>query len=466
MADTPLHEQARAHARAHGQDHVFRFWDELPEADRDFLAGQVLAVDFAQVAALHRDLVKSQSTQAAAHAEAIAPLRAKPWDAFPISERAAYANAGMRALRDGKVAAFLVAGGQGTRLGHNGPKGVFDIGLPSRKSLFQLQAERILRLSRQAGKAIPWYIMTSEENHAETTGFFKERRFFGLPERDICFFKQGEMPVVDDDGKVLLASKGRLSMGPNGNGGCFLALAQSGALEDMKRRGVEHVFFYGVDNALVRVCDPHFIGFALAEGHPAASKAVIKAQPEEKVGVLCLRDGKPSVLEYSEMTEEMIYAKDDDGRYLYDSANIATHLFTREFLERNASAALPYHVAHKKIAHVDGSGAAVAPAKPNAWKFELFMFDLFPLAGSMAGLLVNRAEEFAPVKNKDGVDSPATARAMVLDLHRKWALAAGLTEDELRGKIVEISPLASYAGEGINPAIIRSQLGNPIIHVS
>jgi UDP-N-acetylglucosamine pyrophosphorylase len=466
MPENPNFEQARAHATRHGQEHLLRFWDALDGAERETLAAQILSVDFDQLASLHQDLVKGQQGQEAEGPGSISPLRAKPWNAFPIPERAAYANQGMRALREGKVAAFLVAGGQGTRLGHNGPKGVFDIGLPSRKSLFQLQAERILRLSRQAGKTIPWYIMTSEDNHAETTGFFKDRRFFGLPERDIFFFKQGEMPVVDDAGKVLLASKGRLSMGPNGNGGCFLALAKSGALEDMKRRGVEQVFFYGVDNALVRVCDPHFVGFAMAEGLPAASKAVIKAQPEEKVGVLCLRDGKPSVLEYSEMTEEMIYAKGDDGRYLYDSANIATHMFTRAFLEKHAAAALPYHVAHKKIAHVDASGATAAPDKPNAWKFELFMFDLFPLAGAMAGLLVEREEEFAPVKNKDGVDSPASARGMMLDLHRKWALAAGISEEELRGKMVEISPLASYGGEGINTALIRSQLGNPIIHVS
>ncbi len=466
MPDTATQSQARERASRHGQSHLFRYWEELNPAEKDTLAEQVLSVDFEQLAALHRDLVVSHGSGPAADEGPITPLRAKPWDGFPIAERAAYANQGMRALREGKVAAFLVAGGQGTRLGHNGPKGIFDIGLPSRKSLFQLQAERILRLSRQAGKTIPWYIMTSEDNHAETTGFFKDRRFFGLSERDVFFFKQGEMAVVDDAGKVLLASKGRLSMGPNGNGGCFLALAKSGALDDMKRRGVEHVFFYGVDNALVRVCDPHFVGFALAEGHPAASKAVIKAQPEEKVGVLCLRGGKPSVLEYSEMTEEMIYAKGDDGRYRYDSANIATHMFTHAFLEKHAAAALPFHVAHKKIAHVDASGALANPDKPNAWKFELFMFDLFPLAGAMAGLLVSREEEFAPVKNKDGVDSPASARALLLDLHRKWAIAAGIGEDELRGKLVEISPLASYGGEGINTALIRSQLGNPIIHVS
>jgi UDP-N-acetylglucosamine/UDP-N-acetylgalactosamine diphosphorylase len=464
MPDNAKLKQAREAAARFDQEHLFSHYEGLTPSEQDILVDQISSVDFAQLAGLHRDLVKNPAD--AADRETIEPLRATPWDAYPISERAAMSNLGMRALREGKVAAFLVAGGQGTRLGHNGPKGVFDIGLPSRKSLFQLQAERILRLSRQAGKTIPWYIMTSEDNHAETTSYFKERRFFGLAERDVFFFKQGEMPVVDADGKVLLASKGRLSMGPNGNGGCFLALAKSGALEDMKKRGIEQVFFYSVDNALVRVCDPHFVGFAMAQGKPAASKAVIKVQPEEKVGVLCLRNGKPSVLEYSEMTEEMIYSKTADGRYLYDSANIAMHLFTRAFLEKHAGASLPFHVAHKKIAHVDAAGNAVTPSVPNAYKFELFMFDLFPMAGEMAGLLVSREEEFAPVKNKDGVDSPASARALLLDLHHKWAVAAGVSEEELKGKLVEISPLASYGGEGINTAIIRSQLGNPIIHVS
>ncbi|MEO7424092.1 MAG: UDPGP type 1 family protein [Fibrobacteria bacterium] len=464
MPDDAKLKHAREIAAQHGQEHLFQFYADLDPAGQDALVAQILSVDFAQLAALHRDLVQAPASSASP--ERIEPLQAKPWEDFSLSERASLANMGMRALREGKVAAFLVAGGQGTRLGHNGPKGIFDIGLPSRKSLFQLQAERILRLSRQAGKSIPWYIMTSEENHEETTGFFRQRRFFGLSERDVFFFKQGEMPVVDADGKVLLASKGRLSMGPNGNGGCFLALAASGALEDMKKRGIEHVFFYSVDNALVRVCDPRFVGFAIHMGMPAASKAVIKAQPEEKVGVLCLRNGKPSVIEYSEMTEEMIYSKTAEGRFLYDSANIAMHLFTRAFLESHAGASLPFHLAHKKIAYVAPSGETVTPTAPNACKFELFMFDLFPMAGSMAGLLVSREEEFAPVKNRDGVDSPASARNLLLELHHKWAVAAGMGEEELRGKLVEISPLASYAGEGINTALIRSQLGNPIIHVS
>ena len=322
-----------------------------------------------------------------------------------------------------------------------------------------------MRLSRQAGKAIPWYIMTSEENHAETTAFFRDRRHFGLPERDIIFFKQAQLPLVDGEGRILLAAKDRLSLGPNGNGGCFLALKESGALDDMKRRGVEHVFFYSVDNALVKVCDPHFIGFAMASGLPAASKAVVKAGPGEKVGVLCTRGGRPAVIEYSEMTPEMLEARDASGRLRFESANIAIHLFSRDFLERGAGAALPYHVAHKRIAHLGPDGTLVTPTSPNAWKFELFMFDLFPLAEGMAGLLVEREEEFAPVKNRDGVDSPASARELLLGLHRRWALAAGLSEEELRGKVVEISPLTSYAGESVNPAVIRSQLGNPVIHV-
>ena len=464
MSDSPKLQKAMELLRKHGQEHLLRFREELNPEELESLADEILVTDFAGLEEMYRDLVAGKPAEKGPEAP-VEPLSAKAWDDFDIHERAAMANLGMRALREGKMAAFLVAGGQGTRLGHDGPKGVFDIGLPSRKSLFQLQAERILRLSRQAGRAIPWYIMTSEENHGDTTAFFRERRYFGLPERDVFFFKQGRLPVVDDRGRVLLAAKGRLSQGPNGNGGCFLALAGSGALEDMKRRGVEYVFFYSVDNALVKVCDPHFTGFAIQSGLPAASKAVVKAGPDEKVGVLCLRGGRPTVLEYSEMTPEMLNARGEDGRLRFESANVAMHLFTREFLEEHAGASLPYHVAHKKIPYVDESGNLVTPAAPNAWKFELFMFDLFPLASGMAGLLVRREEEFAPVKNKDGADSPASARALVLDLHRHWALAAGMSPEELKGKTVEISPLTSYAGEGVNPAMIRPQLGNPIIHI-
>ena len=252
-----------------------------------------------------------------------------------------------------------------------------------------------------------------------------------------------------------------MSLGPNGNGGCFPALKQSGALDDMRRRGVEWVFTYSVDNALVKVCDPVFLAFAAQSGLPAASKAVAKASPEERVGVFCLRDGKPSVIEYSEMTPEMCAARDDSG-LLYGSANIAVHLFHVDFLEANAATSLPYHAAHKKIPHVDTTGTFVTPEKPNAYKFELFMFDLFPRAPGMAVLEVERASEFAPVKNRDGQDSPASARAMITELHRGWAMKAGVHGADM-AEAVEVSPLTSYAGEDLTKAAFTWDPTRPIL---
>ena len=462
------HSEALSLLARHGQAHLLRFWDELDANARETLLADIAGIDFDLMTRLHATLVKGQGGHDAGgtdadHRAEIAPLRAQNPDA---ETRAGFRDAGLEALRAGRCAAFLVAGGQGTRLGHDGPKGVFDIGLPSGKSLFQLQAERLHRLGALCGRAIPWYIMTSRENHEATTGFFAAHAHFGLAPDQVRFFQQAEFPLVDDDGRILLADKGRVALGPNGNGGCFPALKASGALDDMKRRGVDWLFFYSVDNALVRVCDPEFLGFALASGLPAASKSVTKAAPEERVGVFCLRDGRPSVIEYSEMSPEMCAARDEAGGLLYGAANIAVHLFRRDFLEQHAGAALPWHVAHKKIPHVDATGAAVRPETPNAWKFELFMFDLFPMAPGMAVLDVERAAEFAPVKNKsgDGIpDSPATARALILDLHRRWAVAAGVPDAARPDLDVEISPLTSYAGEGLTAASFRTDPRRPLL---
>ncbi len=439
------YEDLLNHVKPFGQEHLLRFWHDLDEEQRDILAQEIKSTDFPLIARLFRE---GQTPEEGAAAEP-SPLRGKAWNSFGIFERAAMANSGMRALRDGKVAAFLVAGGQGTRLGHEGPKGTFDIGLPSHKSLFQLQAERIGKLGRIAGKAIPWYVMTSLDNHAATEEFFRRNAFFGLKESDIFLFQQGQLPVVDSLGQILLEEKHRLSQGPNGNGGCFLGLESSGALDDMKKRGVEWVFVYSVDNALVKVCDPHFVGFAMASSQPAASKAVAKAGPEERVGVFCLRNGRPSVIEYSELSEQQRQARNTEGQLLFGSGNIAVHLFRRDFLAQESIAPLPYHVAHKRIPFLDAAGLKQNPPTPNAYKFELFMFDMFPRATGMAVLEVVREEEFAPVKNREGADSPETARALVLSLHRTWAIATGCTEAQLSSNSVEISPRLSYAGEGL-----------------
>jgi UDP-N-acetylglucosamine/UDP-N-acetylgalactosamine diphosphorylase len=443
-------EQAQALTEKFGQQHLLRFYEKLSAAEQDKLLSEILHLDFELVATLYHDLIIKQARKL--NRAKIAPLAPHNWHTLQPQIRDQYTDLGMDQIRQGKVTAVLVAGGQGTRLGYPGPKGAFNLGLPSQKSLFQLQAERLLNLARRAGRTIPWYIMTSAANHAETTAFFQARHSFGYPETDRFFFQQAQLPVVDAAGKILLAAPGKISLGPNGNGGCFLALEKSGALADMERRGVDWVFLYGVDNALVRICDPGFIGFTAANRFPSASKVVAKTTPEENVGVLCYRNGRPAIIEYTEFPPELTEQKDAAGTLLYGNANIVTHLFRRDFLARNAGTGLPYHVAHKKIATVDKNGNPVKPEQPNAYKFELFMFDLFPLLDDMAALQVNREEEFAPVKKKEGNDSPETARNLLCQLHQKWLEAAGVAPELSRGRAIEISPLLSYAGEGLEPA--------------
>lgn len=450
------YQELFALTQAYGQEHLLRFWNQLDEAGQKRLAEQIRSVDFALMKDLATGLISTGSDELQTPLQKPKPLRGKAWEQFGLMERAAMANAGMRALREGKVAAFLVAGGQGTRLGHQGPKGTYDIGLPSGKSLFQLQAERIANLGRRCGRPVPWFIMTSADNHEATTSFFKDKGYFGLEEGNVFFFQQDQLPVVDAHGKILLDAPDALSMGPNGNGGCFLGLSRSGALAEMRRRGVEWVFTYSVDNALVKVCDPAFVGFAMGSGMPSASKAVAKAYPTEKVGVFALRENRPTVVEYSEMQEEWLHETDGQGRLAFGAGNIAIHLFRRDFLEREAASPLPYHVAHKKIAYCDTMGNRVTPDKPNAYKFELFMFDLFPRAEGMAILEVAREEEFAPVKNKEGQDSPSSARELLFQLHRKWAEATVPQAIPQRLEGVEISPLVSYAGEGLESRHFQS----------
>jgi UDP-N-acetylglucosamine/UDP-N-acetylgalactosamine diphosphorylase len=354
-------------------------------------------------------------------------------------------------------------------LGHSGPKGTFDLGLPSQKSLFQLQAERLLNLARRTGQTIPWYIMTSAENYRETTEFLQAHSNFGYHSADLFFFQQDQLPVIDAAGKILLAAPGKISLGPNGNGGCFLALEKSGALADMERRGVEWVFLYGIDNALVRICDPGFIGYTAANQFPSASKVVAKTAPQESVGVLCYRNGRPAIIEYTEMPSELTEQRDSAGNLLYGNANIVTHLFRRDFLAQNAGSNLPYHVAHKKIATIDADGNPVKPEQPNAYKFELFMFDIFPLLDDMAALQVKREEEFAPVKNKAGNDSPETARQLLFQLHQQWLRNAGVAPELLQDRNIEISPLLSFAGEGLDKTKIEKFLRRnqgPVIEMS
>lgn len=440
-------ERAKEIVEKYNQGHLLNFYPSLNEAEKNTLIDEILAINFELIESTYKDLKKEKANEIN---NEFKPLIAKRLDMYSDEEKTNFYNIGMNALKEGKVAVFLVAGGQGTRLGHKGPKGTFDIGLPSGKSLFQLQCERIIYLSNKAERDIPLYIMTSYENHEDTVSFFEEQNYFGYKKEMIRFFQQNTMPAISEDGKVLLAEKNKIVMSPNGNGGCFIALEESGALRDMKEKGIEWLFLYGIDNALVRVADPYFIGFAICSKELAASKVVAKKYPEEKVGVLCYKNNKPAIVEYSEIPTSLSEELNQDGKLVYSNANILNHLLHLNFIESIIDKAMPLHIAHKKIEHLDSQGNKVVPNEPNGYKFEYFLFDIFEQLKDMAALEVEREEEFAPVKNSKGVDSPETARELILNLHKKWLMNAGIDSSKLSGKQIEISPLKSYYGVNLS----------------
>lgn len=439
--------------------HLDNALSRLSAADRAQLSADIASQDFALLDHLfHHVAGKTEAPQGE-----LSPMPFRMTDEDPRHEM--WTLTGEALLRSGQAAAFLVAGGQGSRLGFEGPKGAFDIGLPSHKSIFQLQAERLLHLQRRFGCPVPWCIMTSPLNHEATVAHFEEHGYFGLQRDRVRFFPQGMICAIGTDGQALRESPSRLALVPDGNGGCFRALAQSGSLEWLHGLGVRHVFLYGVDNVLAKVCDPLFLGaLASSSGYASASKVVHKRSASEKVGIFALRDGKPGVIEYSDLPDSLRDARTPDGELAYDGGNIATHLFKIDSLFRLESEPLPWHAAFKKVAWCDDSGAIHQPDSPNAWKFEQFLFDSFPLLGTMLPLGVRREEEFAPVKNADGDDSPRSARIMLGTLHREWLQAAGVPVSP--GKYYEISPLLSYAGEGLSPEVFVAELGKGILEFS
>ena len=328
-----------------------------------------------------------------------------------------YENIGIEAIKAGKLAAVTMAGGQGTRLGHNGPKGSYDIGLDSHKSLFELLCDGLKEMGKKYEVEIPWFIMTSEENNEETIEFFKKNKYFGY-EKNVHFFVQGQLPMVDTEGKILIGENGLIKEAADGHGGVYESLVKSKMIDKMKELGVEWVFIGGVDNCLVRMVDPVLMGLAIYKNVTGAGKSVVKANPKEKVGVFCRKNGRPNVIEYSEITDEMAEATDAAGELLYGESHILCNLFNLEAIERMGSNPLPYHSAFKKATYIDKDGNKVVPDSPNAYKFEAFLFDAFGELDDMVILRVKREEEFAPVKNATGVDSPETARDLYNNLHK------------------------------------------------
>jgi UDP-N-acetylglucosamine/UDP-N-acetylgalactosamine diphosphorylase len=427
--------------RSHQQEHVLFGWENLQPGGRRDLVNQLASINLAEIQALYE---KRNQVQALPAKERIAPAPMVPHDALTDVDR----QTGDQILAQGQVAVLLVAGGQGSRLGFDKPKGMFPIGPVSNKSLFQIHAEKVFALSRRYGRPVPFLIMTSAATHADTIAFFEQNNYFRLPRSEVRFFQQGTMPAVDlNTGKLLLEKPGVLFTSPNGHGGTLTALAESGLLDDLARRGIRSVFYFQVDNPLVKVADPVFIGRHHATNSEASSKAIAKAYPKEKMGVLSLIDQRCSIIEYSDMPDDLLNAVDADGKLLHRAGSPAIHVFDVDFLARITQGPdrLPYHVARKKVPCIDAKGTPINPTQENALKFELFVFDALPLADRWLVIEALRSEEFSPVKNADGVDSPATARRDLINLAAKWLQAAGVKvpRDEKSDATVpvEISPL-------------------------
>ena len=403
-------EEAKVILKKYNQEHLLNGFDNLDENKKDKLLEQILNVNFELINSLYAN-TKKQNLE---NNDVIEPMdyldKNKLYDDYKY-----YENIGKHAIENGKLAAVTMAGGQGTRLGHNGPKGTYDIGLDSHKSLFELLADALKEAGKKYDVIIPWFIMTSRENNEETIKFFEKNKYFGYQrDKNIFFFIQGELPMVDTEGKILIGEDGLIKQAADGHGGIYEALVRNGMTEKMKQLGIEWVFIGGVDNCLVKMVDPVLMGLAIDKGVTVACKSIVKANPHEKVGVFCKRNGKPGVIEYSEITDEMAEATDENGELLYGESHILCNLFNIEAIERMGKTPLPYHSAFKKAKYIDKDGNLVVPDSPNAYKFEAFLFDAFGEVDDMAILRVKREEEFAPVKNADdaGVDCPSTARKL------------------------------------------------------
>ncbi|MGA2499989.1 MAG: UDPGP type 1 family protein, partial [Tepidisphaeraceae bacterium] len=414
---------------------------------------QLEAIDAALIAQLAEEYVRNKP-QFPLPRE-IQPVKAYPRTAGPGQEslyRQA-AERGRQLLKDGKVAAFLVAGGQGTRLGYEGPKGEYPATPIKHKPLFLVFAEQLLAHSRDSGRGIPWYIMTSDVNDAPTRAFFAKHNYFGYDSKLVRFFQQGMMPAFAFDGQLLLGEKDSLALSPDGHGGSLRALLKSGALADMKSRGIEHLSYFQVDNPIVQCIDPLFLGLHDTTGSEMSSKTVAKAHAKERVGNFCIGDGVLQVIEYSDLPDALAVQTNADGSLRFDAGSIAIHALRVSFIERLTTGGqlkLPWHRAEKKVGYVDASGNAVKPAQPNAVKLEQFVFDAIPLARNAIVYTTDRGEEFSPVKNAEGADSPATSRRDQTLRAAKWLAAAGVAVprqgDEIDA-VIEISPLFAVSAE-------------------
>ncbi len=413
-------EQAQEALSKHGQGHVLKYWERLDEGARAQLLEQVATLDFESIGRMQALLNTKGAAAAAAE-----PSAADVVELTPEARAAAYA-AGEAELRAGRVAVLLVAGGQGSRLGYEGPKGAYAIGPVTGRPLFYFHARKIVALCRRYNVRIPFYVMTSDANDAATRAHFEDHDYFGLDRNDVTFFVQGMWPALDGHGRIILDQPGHIFMSPDGHGGTLTALAKDGCLADMERRGISSVFFFQVDNPMVEIADPAFVGLHVTRGADISLKLCAKRDPKEGLGVVVKRDGRYEMVEYSELTDEQANRRTADGDLYFKYGSVAIHVFSFAFMKAEAAKAMPLHVAHKKIPICGDDGVAVKPEKNNGFKFEKFIFDVLPDAKTVVNLAFDRAEEFSPVKNATGPDSPATCKHDMQAKWLRWCQKAGI----------------------------------------
>jgi UDP-N-acetylglucosamine/UDP-N-acetylgalactosamine diphosphorylase len=449
-------DDLRQRLQKYGQEHVLAGWDRLSDDERRGLLDQLRGLNLDQLRTLYAN--RSDSF-AVPPPERIRPVPVIGSDADTTEAR----RLGEEALRAGEVAVLLVAGGQGSRLGFDHPKGMFAVGPVSNKTLFQIHAEKVLALRRRYGKPLPFLVMTSPATDAETRTFFAEHNNFGLPAADVAFFCQGMMPALDlATGKLILEAPGRLFLSPNGHGGTLTALADSGLLERLRRQSIRHVFYFQVDNPLVKVAEPAFLGHHLRTRAEVSAKIVPKESPTDKLGNLVLVDGRCTMIEYSDLPESLAWQTDEHGRLRIWAGSPAIHVFDVEFLRRmvGEGVKIPFHVARKKVPYLDANGTVVQPERENALKFELFIFDMLPLADHWAIVETSRREEFMPLKNASGADSPETVRQAQSDLCADWLERAGVhvprRVDGTAAVALEVSPLFALDPEELAAKVDRS----------
>ena len=385
---------------------------EYPIRNKEEFVSEVLKINFEELNKLDDKAIKNEKVKNSK----IEPIPYIEKDKLSEERKKYYKKIGENIIRNNEYAVVTMAGGQGSRLGHDGPKGTFDFGLENHKSIFEVLCDRLKEAYKKYNVYIPWYIMTSRQNNEDTINFFEKNNYFGYSKENIYFFKQGELPVLNDQGKLMLNKEGNINTAADGHGGIFVSMEKEKVTENMKQRGIKWVFIGPVDNVLIKMVDPIFIGICQDKNMLAGGKSIIKAYPEERVGVFCKKDGKPDVIEYTEISKEMAEMKNDKGELVYAESHINCNMFNIDIIEKISKNKLPYHCAHKKIEYLNKEGQVVKPEEPNAYKFEAFIFDAFKMLDEMAIFRVKREEEFAPIKNAEGKDSPKTA----LELYKNF----------------------------------------------